>query len=149
MCQWNTVREQALNLRKTEHTIGIIRKTYINTNIFFLQEVAAQFIETIKVDPELNRFSVLAPAKLGSRDQNSVILLDRSSFDVSTVMEISPRVEAQFVGRSVPVAAGDILAVTVNDFKGVQYMLVSFHGDTNGLATIAVTDAVNAVHSEL
>ena len=45
--------------------------------------------------------------------------------------------------RDVPVADGDIFVVEIEDGDGQTYLLASFHGDTNGLATIPV---VNAVH---
>ena len=48
-----------------------------------------------------------------------------------------------------PVADGDIFVVTVEDVKGVKYLLASFHGDTNGLATIPVVKAVNSMHARL
>jgi hypothetical protein len=36
------------------------------------------------------------------------------------------------------VTTGDIVAVSVADHRGVLHLLASFHGDTNGLATIPV-----------
>merc|ERR1712146_129585 len=45
----------------------------------------------------------------------------------------------------VPVATGDIFFVKATDKTGQRYLLGSFHGDTNGLATIPVVRAVNAV----
>ena len=45
--------------------------------------------------------------------------------------------------RSVPVAEGDLLVVSVEDVLGRKYLLASFHGDTNGLATLPVLAAVH------
>merc|ERR1711862_428948 len=45
-------------------------------------------------------------------------------------------------GVKVPVANGDILAITINDKEKVEYVIASFHGDTNGLATIPVLKAI-------
>merc|ERR1712224_527334 len=42
----------------------------------------------------------------------------------------------------VPVANGDLVAGTIADVTGKRYLLASFHGDTNGLATIPVVEAV-------
>ena len=41
-----------------------------------------------------------------------------------------------------PVAKGDILAITTTDKDGTPYVVASFHGDTNGLATKPVLDAI-------
>ena len=55
----------ALNLKKTEHTLGIIQDTYSDVDVFFLQEVATTFIETAGNAPGLAQFKVLAPDILG------------------------------------------------------------------------------------
>ena len=44
----------------------------------------------------------------------------------------------KFAGHSVPVAGGDLLVMSVADNMQRKYLLASFHGDTNGLATIPV-----------
>ena len=46
---------------------------------------------------------------------------------------------------SVPVAPGDLLLLSVDDVFGRSYLLASFHGDTNGLATLPVLAAVHAL----
>ena len=43
---------------------------------------------------------------------------------------------------------GDIIAVTATDADGQKYVIVSFHGDTNGLATIPVLAAVHKTMAE-
>merc|ERR1719261_990710 len=48
---------------------------------------------------------------------------------------------------SVPVAPGDLLLLSVDDVQGRSYLLASFHGDTNGLATLPVLAAVHAFAS--
>lgn len=48
-----------------------------------------------------------------------------------------------------PVADGDMFAVTVRDKSGGKYFLASFHGDTNGLATIPVVSATKAFYDTL
>eukprot|EP01065_Artemidia_motanka_P025698 TRINITY_DN30681_c0_g1_i1.p1 TRINITY_DN30681_c0_g1~~TRINITY_DN30681_c0_g1_i1.p1 ORF type:complete len:596 (+),score=205.02 TRINITY_DN30681_c0_g1_i1:67-1854(+) len=44
--------------------------------------------------------------------------------------------------KSVPVVPGDLLVVRATKRDGSKYLLASFHGDTNGLATIPVTDGI-------
>ena len=46
--------------------------------------------------------------------------------------------------KSVPVAAGDLLLMAAEDVIGRKYLLASFHGDTNGLASLPVLAAVHA-----
>lgn len=140
---------QALNRKKTEHTLDILKNTYGNSDIIFLQEVASQFIQNAKVDVGLRDYAVISPKVLGKRDQNSVILLNKALFDVNSIVEVSDMVQAKFGSARVPVASGDILAFTLIDRQGNKYMLASFHGDTNGLATIPVVEAMHKTHSEL
>ena len=45
--------------------------------------------------------------------------------------------------KTVPVASGDLLVMGAEDIMGRKYLLASFHGDTNGLATIPVVGAVH------
>ena len=46
-----------------------------------------------------------------------------------------------------PIAKGDILAIATTDIDGIQYVVASFHGDTNGLATKPVLDAITKAMS--
>jgi hypothetical protein len=113
-----------------------------------LQEVSASFAERARKNAVLaSRFHVLTPAKLDSRrDQNSIILVSKYAFNVGSVAEVTELVEQELFQKAgkkrVPVANGDIFAVYIRDVLGREYVLASFHGDTNGLATIRVTDAV-------
>eukprot|EP01047_Picozoa_sp_COSAG01_P009317 COSAG01_NODE_381_length_17848_cov_10.220338_5_plen_89_part_00 len=42
---------------------------------------------------------------------------------------------------------GDLFAISVADSTGQAYLLASFHGDTNGLATLPVLRSILAVCS--
>jgi len=118
--------------------------------VFSRQEVAGVFVERAAGTTVGEKWHVLAPAKLDSkRDQNSMLLLSKAKFpDVASVREVTADVCTGF-DKSVPVADGDVFAVTVTDKAGDKYLLVSFHGDTDGLATIPVTAAVRATHKLL
>lgn len=151
---WQALRAQmgqALNAGKTDRILAILRDSYMDRNVIFLQEVAAQFADLAR-DPAnglVERFAVVAPGKLGRRDQNSVVFVDRARFDADTVEEVSGVVESK-MAEGAPVETGDVLAITVTErSSGARFMLASFHGDTNGLATIAVVDAVRAAHADL
>ena len=41
--------------------------------------------------------------------------------------------------------AGDLFAVRLNDVRGMAHLLLSFHGDSNGLSTVPVLEAAHKV----
>jgi len=136
----------ALNKQKVPNTLNIIATQYASSDIVCLQEVSAAFIgEANKNSVIAANFHVIPPAELdGKRDQNSVILLSKAKFPNSHTAEITHEVEANFPpGVDVPIAKGDILAVTATAASGEKYVVASFHGDTNGLATIPVLRAMD------
>jgi len=91
-----------------------------------------------------DHYHVVPPSEIdASRDQNSILLLSKARFPNGATSEITDLVHKSFPeGVKVPVATGDILAVTAMDASGNDYVIASFHGDTNGLATIPVVDAI-------
>jgi len=90
------------------------------------------------------RYHIIAPADMdATRDQNSIILLKKETFPKASFTEITSDVVKNFPeGVKVPVANGDILALTTEDKDDIGYVIASFHGDTNGLATIPVLQAI-------
>ena len=119
------------------------------------QEVSGAFIAAARAHPGLSaRYAVLAPRALDAkRDQNSVLLLSRAAFDASRAVEVTEDVVGLLGGGSVPIADGDVFAVVVPSRAGAEaagggaaapHLLASFHGDTNGLATIPVVRATVA-----
>jgi len=149
--KWQRLQQsicKSLNQRKDERTLGILASTYSDASIVFLQESAGVFVNKAEEHTEIsNRYMV---ARLGApdtkRDQNSVILLRRAYFREETLLEHTASVMRTF-DKSVPVATGDLLVIAVEDNLGRKYLLASFHGDTNGLATIRVWRAVKAFAS--
>lgn len=133
-----------LNKKKTPHTLSILENQYMGASIMTLQEVSSSLIEQARKGKLGRNFHVIAPAKMDPyRDQNSVILLCKKAFPKGMTSEISDIVEANFPqGVKVPVAPGDILAITTKNARGDDFVVASFHGDTNGLATIPVLDAI-------
>jgi len=132
-----------LNKMKIPHTLDILDNVYGNSDIITLQEVSSSFIESARQGSLSNRFWILSPTNMAVRDQNSVIMLSKELFLEKDTIEITQLVIDSFPeGVNVPVAPGDINAVTATDKYGVKYVIVSFHGDTNGLATIPVKNAV-------
>jgi len=151
---WQKLRFElstALNKKKNDRLLEILSSTYMNSDVIFLQEVANAFVTQLKEHSKLkDRFEVMCPEVSGKRDQLSIILLSKHAFDISSLNDVTPLVDKKFEGKSVPVAEGDLAAATakLKDADDV-YLLASFHGDTNGLATIPVVAAVLEVEQDL
>jgi len=140
-----------LNKQKVPHTLGILENAYGDTDIITLQEVSSSFIDEARSSALGKTFHIIAPTDLDAvRDQNSVIFLKKELFPQGAGEEITSLVEASFPKDvAVPVAKGDILAITATNKFGVEFVIASFHGDTNGLATKPVVDAtVKAMKSD-
>lgn len=133
-----------LNKKKVPHTLAILETTYADADIITLQEVSSSFIDQARGSKLGTIFHIIAPVDLDAvRDQNSVIFLNKDMFPKGMGVEITSLVEATFPqGVDVPVAKGDILAITATNKYDLPLVIASFHGDTNGLATKPVLDAV-------
>lgn len=155
--KWQPLRSQmctALNSKKNARTAEILGGAlYRDADVIFLQEVAGAFIKTIQSSSLGTLFDVrVASTADGKRDQNSAMLLRRSRFDVTSVLDHTEEFNTIIgqAGKNVPIAAGDVLVLSARDTSrksngvdGVPYLLASFHGDTNGLATIPVVSALS------
>lgn len=137
-----------LNRHKEDRTIEILEKSYADSDVIFLQEVASSLPTKLKNRPLSNMFEVHYPSKMDKdRDQNSFILLKKGRY--TDVIEVTDKVLSYLVSSKEAMAAkimvGDLLALQAKDVKtGDKLLLASFHGDTNGLATVpVVTAAVN------
>lgn len=136
-----------LNRKKVSNTFKILKKSYGINDIIMLQEVSSAFIDEAR--RELSDYHVVSPKAMDSvKDQNSVILLRKETFPMGSNSEITELIEKAFpAGEDIPVARGDILAITTVDSDNFPYVIASFHGDTNGLATIPVVTAMTNVIS--
>lgn len=137
--EWQHLKQvmvENLNKKKVPHTMEILETTYIDSDIITLQEVSASFIDQARASKLGTYFHVVAPIQIDAvRDQNSVICLNKKTFPDGMGVEISSQVSDAFPeGVDVPVAKGDILAITATSKTGSPYVIASFHGDTNGLA---------------
>ena len=104
---------ESLNSKKNERVTSILAQTYSDADVICLQEVSAAWATSVASSALGHNYVALAPEKLDAkRDQNSIILLKRSIFDVSTASEITKLV-AQQVDKSVSVSDGDLFAITV------------------------------------
>ena len=123
--KWQRLQQQmcdALNRRKNERTLAILARTYSDATIIFLQETASVFVKTTEAHPTLaSRFFLAKAATLDAkRDQNSIVLLSRAFFNEATLAEHTSAVMGGF-DKSVPVAGGDLLVVSVDDLMGRKY----------------------------
>lgn len=150
--KWQPLRQDLcnnLNRNKLSRTAQILESSYSRTDIMFLQEVAVSFKQKVSTRPlGKSLFDVYGPAVFDAdRDQNSFILLQKGKF--MDVVEVTSGAMEQLQAfsqtnkKEVPVSIGDLIVLTTTHKKtGTKYILASFHGDTNGLATIPVVDAV-------
>jgi len=142
---------ESLTTKKVPRTLQILEERYMTSDVIALQEVSSAFIDKAKTESKLGgHYHIVAPSDLdATRDQNSVILLSKETFpDAANITEITSDVKEAFpTGFKVPIANGDVLVITTEDRDGTPYIIASFHGDTNGLATIPVLDAIMATQS--
>ena len=166
--KWHKVKTSmmdALHKNKFSRTLDIIASNvYATCDVIFLQEVAASLVVQIEGHALLGaKYHVLSPNNLdGRRDQNSLVLAAKSRFEVATSGwsgEDTAKVTELLTASEhpAPIDAGDLFVVRcvekshekLDDCSGEvsdggrRYLLASFHGDTNGLATIPV---INAMH---
>lgn len=114
---------------------------YSDSDVITLQEVTPKFVEGIK--EELNSaFRVEASKAYKKYKQNSIILLNKKRFEKPK--DITTMVLKAFRGEDAPpITEENILAITTKDKQTEQsYMVVSFHGDSKGLATEATLIAI-------
>lgn len=144
---WQNLKKvmvDSLNKKKTPHTLEILENKYIHSDIITLQEVSSSLVDQARARLLGKQYHIITPATLDPvRDQNSVICLNKKTFPKGMQIELTDKVIAQFPkDAKVPVANGDILAITTESASGDKYVVASFHGDTDGLATKPVVNAV-------
>lgn len=142
---WQAIKKsmvEAMITQKDQRILDILQGACVDTDVICLQEVAASFEQKLKVALG-SIYEIHIPFDSDAkRNQNSILLLRRASFppENGALEEVTGEVKGFMVDA--PVEAGDLVAVTVTDAAGRSFLLASFHGDTNGLATKAVVEAV-------
>ena len=139
---------EALLVKKEDKIISILRGPYAASHILFLQEVRTVAGKQ-SLPSALPEYSVHAPAKPSKADQNSVICLRRATFDAGSVVDVTAKAMELLPAEGTKPADGDLLVLTANDKGGKPYLLASFHGDTDGLATATTLHAVHAFAATL
>ncbi|EOD05431.1 hypothetical protein EMIHUDRAFT_461998 [Emiliania huxleyi CCMP1516] len=112
----------------------ILGDSYADSDAIFLQEVSGAMVAQLREHPKLSRnFSLHVAPNDGKRDQISVLLLSRSRFDPASATSLNPAFDALLAGLG-----GDVPVW----YQEPTYVLASFHGDTDGLATVPVVKAM-------
>lgn len=132
----------ALYSKKDANTLSILETSYADADVVFVQEATMAFADRVEAHALGRRYAVLRPAAPSPANQNSLILLSRARWDAAGARDLSGGAMGQLGGQ--PVSPGDLLLVSADDARGGRYLLASFHGDTNGLASLAVLRAVHA-----
>lgn len=158
---WQPLRSNLcnkLNLHKADRTIEILEESYIGENVVFLQEVDTSLVKKIETSRSLGRtFEVITPSSMDAdRGQNSIILLRKDMFmDTKEITEAVVSQSRQMrTGNDSPAGSkkhsgpalepGDLIVLSATRRSDrSKFILASFHGDTNGLAT---KDVLAAVH---
>mmetsp|Transcript_43765 Transcript_43765/g.138318 ORF Transcript_43765/g.138318 Transcript_43765/m.138318 type:complete len:949 (-) Transcript_43765:52-2898(-) len=138
---WQPIKRslcQAFNQNKSLQVLSILKNTYSDVDVFFIQEAAAGFVDAAK-QVMGRKYMVMRPYLLdGFRNQNSIILASREFF-----VEGSTEHVIRLAGGGKWIAPGDLCAMTMKGVDGFRYLLASFHGDTNGLASLPVLKALH------
>ena len=131
----------AFNKNKSQQVINILAKSYDDADVIFIQEAAASFVDHAN-GGLAHKYMVLRPYVIdGYRNQNSMILARKDKFLEGSRTDLTEQV-AKLAGGNWT-APGDLCAVAIKGVDGQRYMLASFHGDTNGLATVPVLKALH------
>lgn len=144
--EWQKIKASivdAIFSKKAANTLRILSSACAGSDIICLQEAASSFKESL--EKELGeKYHILLPEDTDpKRNQNSMVLLSKAKFPPS-FKEVTAEVVKELASGS-SVERGDLLAVAVQDALGKEYIVASFHGDTNGLATKSVVSAVATV----
>lgn len=148
--KWQEIKTSivdAMFRQKDANTLKVLKNSYADADIICLQESASTFKRTLQRTLG-EAYHIVAPHDLDpKRDQNSLILLRKDCFPNGVSEEVTPLVLAELPSGA-PAEVGDLVAVTTWDAHGRQFLVASFHGDTNGLATKPIVTAVRKVQEK-
>ena len=147
---WEEVRKDlcnALIINKATNICRIIVQSYSDMDIIFIQEAAAIFFQQALSVPELNaKYALLHPWNMDEkRNQNSLIFVDRERFRLSSCVDVT-RLLLEVV-EGTRLAPGDLIGISIEDCEGRRWLLASFHGDSNGMATLPVLRGIDGMAS--
>lgn len=145
---------QTMNLNKTARIIGILESYTNDTTVFCLQECGKALLTALHASEKISAgFHIVNSAMADpKRDQNSLILLSKTVFGPEIVEHSATCFEHFPKGQRIPIAPGDLLVISAPTVVGggnKRIFLGSFHGDTQGLASVPVLHAVTAALKHL
>eukprot|EP00960_Hanusia_phi_P043756 756237-Hanusia_phi.AAC.3 len=153
---WQRIRRSladALLINKDRQVASVLLSTYGSYEIVFVQEAAGAFVHGEPGNLLEEHYIPLLPSVMdGKRDQNSLILVKKDVFLASAAQNITDEVLQvhKKATESTPGAVlypGDLAAYCIDATNGRKFLLASFHGDTNGLATVPIVRALHEVAS--
>uniref|UniRef100_A0A7S1QLZ8 Endonuclease/exonuclease/phosphatase domain-containing protein n=1 Tax=Alexandrium catenella TaxID=2925 RepID=A0A7S1QLZ8_ALECA len=150
--EWQVVKSTICDrLFRSKHRriVQILAERYGGVEVMCLQEVAAVFADHYKTSSLASTHLLVSPIRLDtSRDQNSFLLLSKQTFVPESVEDVTSSI-ANVMERGSALSDGDLLAVQVRRRKDEKpWLIVSFHGDTSGLLTLPLIDAVHRAAKE-
>jgi hypothetical protein len=131
---WQGLRREicaGLNKKKSPRIIEILQTTYGDADVIFLTEAGNELVDMLKKEYSASHHVVIPKSYSAKRNQNSVMLLRNSLFTPPEEVHIPA------VGWD----DGDLLVVKTHHHVG-KVTLAAFHGDTNGLLTMPMLEAV-------
>eukprot|EP00286_Rhodomonas_abbreviata_P026452 CAMPEP_0181306350 /NCGR_PEP_ID=MMETSP1101-20121128/10249_1 /TAXON_ID=46948 /ORGANISM="Rhodomonas abbreviata, Strain Caron Lab Isolate" /LENGTH=945 /DNA_ID=CAMNT_0023412393 /DNA_START=482 /DNA_END=3319 /DNA_ORIENTATION=+ len=142
---WQPIKRslcEAFNQNKGQEVVSILSNSYDDADVIFIQEAAAGFVDQAKAGLG-KKYLVLRPYLLdGYRNQNSIILAKRERFVEGSTIDVTEHV-CRLAGGGKWTAPGDLCVMAMKGVDGSRYLLASFHGDTNGMATVPVLRALD------
>jgi len=151
---WQAIKRNLygiLNENKLNRTMEIINKQYSGFDILFLQEVRNNLLEHINgKDASVNltqfadNYHIIFPEKVSKNNQTSIVCLNKKRFDLKnvSVKDVTSLFFKGYKGK-MGINHGDLICICVSD-----YLLISFHGDTGGMASGDLMKTISAVHKE-
>ena len=131
---------KALFENKTQSCVSILQRQYGDADVIFVQEASEAFAD--RVSAELD-YLVLRPSGVdGRRSQMSLILARKSRFLKLSAQDLTATV-MQCVSLKC-IEKGDLCVFAIDSADG-QYLLASFHGDSDGKATVPVLSALESL----
>lgn len=141
--KWQAIKRSitdALYDKKDANIVGVLRSTCMGADVICLQEAAAAFREQLIVTLGADYHVIVGDDVDPTRNQNSMVMLRKIRFPHGLSEELTA--QALMLMSTAPVERGDLIAIRAHDALGKPVLVVSFHGDTNGLATKPVVSAV-------
>ena len=146
---WQEIRDEIcarLISGKDEASAAILAQHFEENDVICLQECARSYSELLRSGPLGKHFHVVNGVAESTRDQDSLILLRKATFPEPGV-DVTAAVLAHMSGGAADgesrVQPGDLLTILAVDALGRKYLLASFHGDSNGLVSMPLVDAIS------